>query len=171
MQASNSTVGTLKKRDLWEDWILFKKNEYTNPTLQLKKQGANFKTDQYGEFTYRPSYLSPPSMQEFYESVIHGINKRHQLGLYKGEYHYFLELQTCLHEFTKLLNFKTEILVEVFQAITNLNLSKETLPNIVVPCASCGMFIYINYHCKKCFCVFYCDKTCQKNHKGNFFIF
>lgn len=51
-----------KPKDLWEDWILFKKNDYTYPTLQLKKQGANFKTEQYGEFTYRPSYLSPPSM-------------------------------------------------------------------------------------------------------------
>lgn len=156
----------IKKHDLWDDWILFKKNDYTNPTLQLKKQGANFKTDQYAEFTYRPSYFSPPSMQEFYESVINGIIKRYQLGLYKGDFYYYQELQTCLHEFSKLLNFKTEILIEVFQSLTNLNLSKEQLPNIVVPCASCGMFIYINFHCKKCFSVFYCDKTCLKNHKG-----
>lgn len=154
-----------KKLDLWDDWILFKKNDYTNPTLQLKKQGANFKSDQYAEFTYRPSYYSPPSMQEFYESVLNGIIRRYQLLLYKGDFHYYQELQTCLHEFSKLLNFKTEILIEVFQSLTNLNLSKEQLPNIVVPCASCGMFIYINFYCKKCFSVFYCDKTCSKNHK------
>ena len=66
-----------KTKNLWDEWMLFKKNDYTYPTLQLKKQGANFKTDQYGEFTYRPSYSSPPSMQEFYESVINGIIKRY----------------------------------------------------------------------------------------------
>ena len=38
------------------------------------------------------------------------------------------------------MNFKSEILVEVFQSITNLNLSKEPFPNVVVPCASCGMY-------------------------------
>ena len=105
----------------------------------MKKQGATIKNEQYGEFTYRASYSSPPSMQEFYESVINGIIKRFQLGLYQGEYFYYLELQSCLHEFIKLLNFKSEILVEVFQSITNLNLSKENFPNIVVPCSSCGM--------------------------------
>lgn len=113
------------KRDLWDDWVLFKKNEITNPSLQLKKQGANFKNEQFSEFTYRPNSFSPPSMQEFYESVINGIIKRHQLGLYKGDYHYYLELQTCLHEFIKLLNFRADILIEVFQSITGLNLSKE----------------------------------------------
>jgi hypothetical protein len=54
-------------------------------------------------------------MQEFYESVINGIIKRYQMGLYRGEYQYYMELQACLHEFIKLLNFKSEILVEVFQ--------------------------------------------------------
>lgn len=154
------------KRDLWEDWILFKKNDMTNPTLQLKKQGANFKNEQFSEFTYRPNSFSPPSMQEFYESVINGVIKRHQLALYKGDFNYYLELQTCLHEFIKLLNFRADILIEVFQSITGLNLSKEQFPNIVLPCASCGMFIYINYHCKKCFSAFYCDKTCKKNNKA-----
>ena len=33
------------QRDLWSDWLLFKKNDYTNPTLQLKKQGASIKPD------------------------------------------------------------------------------------------------------------------------------
>ena len=27
------------------------------------------------------------------------------------------------------------------------------------------MYIYINFHCQKCCCAFYCDKTCLKNHK------
>ena len=27
-----------------------------------------------------------------------------------------------------------------------------------------GMFIYTSYHCKKCFSIFYCDKTCSKNN-------
>lgn len=48
------------------------------------------------------------------------------MGLYQGEYQYYIELQTCLHEFIRMLNFKSEILVEVFQAITNINLSKES---------------------------------------------
>lgn len=26
-----------KQKDLWDDWIMFKKNDYTYPTLQLKK--------------------------------------------------------------------------------------------------------------------------------------
>ncbi|KRX04426.1 hypothetical protein PPERSA_00195 [Pseudocohnilembus persalinus] len=154
------------QNSLWDDWTLFKKNEYTNPQIQLKKQGATFKNDQYGEFTYRPSSNSPPSMQEFYESVINGIIRRYQMGLYQGEYQYYLELQTCLHEFIRMLNFKSEILVEVFQTITNINLSKESQPNIVVPCNSCHMYIFINYHCKNCFSAFYCDKTCQKNHQA-----
>ncbi len=34
-----------KVKNLWEDWTLFKKNDYTNPTLQLKKQGASFKNE------------------------------------------------------------------------------------------------------------------------------
>ncbi|KAL4473913.1 hypothetical protein ABPG74_022777 [Tetrahymena malaccensis] len=155
-----------QKKDLWEDWVLFKKTDFTNPALQLKKQGASFKNDQYGEFTYRPSYSSPPSMQEFCEAVINGAIKRYQMGLYKGEYQYYIELQNCLHEFIKLLNFKSEILVEVFQSITNINLSKEQCPNIVVPCASCHMYIYVNFHCNRCFSAFYCDKTCMKNHKS-----
>ena len=58
-----------------------------------------------------------------------------------------MDLQAALHEFIKLFNFKSEILVEVFQSITNINLSKETQPNIVVPCASFHMYIYVNFHC------------------------
>ena len=80
-------------------------------------------------------------------------------------YQYYLELQAALHEFIKLLNFKSEILVEVFQSITNINLSKENQPNIVVPCGSCHMYIYITFHCQKCYSAFYCDKTCLKNHR------
>ena len=163
---SQNTVTALSKRNLWEEWILFKKNDSTNPTLQLKKQGATFKNEQFSEFTYRPNPMSPPSMQEFYEAVINGIMKRHQMGLYKGDYVYFHELQTCLHEFIRILNLRSDILIEVFQSITTLNLSKEQFPNIVLPCTACGMFIYINYHCKKCLSSFYCDKTCKKNHKG-----
>ncbi|EGR31170.1 hypothetical protein IMG5_116410 [Ichthyophthirius multifiliis] len=85
----DQTIREIKEKfnyqNLWEDWKLFKKTEFTHPSLQLKKQGASFKNDQYGEFTYRPSYSSPPSMQEFYEAVINGAIKRYQMGLYKGE--------------------------------------------------------------------------------------
>jgi hypothetical protein len=28
-----SMTTDVKKKDLWEDWILFKKNEFTNPAL------------------------------------------------------------------------------------------------------------------------------------------
>ena len=39
------------------------------------------------------------------------------------------------------------------------------MPNIVIPCSSCGMFIYINFYCKTCYGAFYCDLTCLKNQK------
>ena len=65
-------------KTLWDEWILFKNNEYTNSSLQLKKQGATFRSEQYIDFTYRPNVRCPPSVQEFYEAVINGIIKRHQ---------------------------------------------------------------------------------------------
>jgi hypothetical protein len=64
-----------------------------------------------------------------------------------------------------MLNFKVDILIEIFQVITVLNLTKEQQPNIVVPCAFCGTNVYIQFHCKQCYSAFYCDKTCLKNHK------
>jgi hypothetical protein len=152
-------------RSLWDEWILFKNNEYTNPSLQLKKQGAVFRSEQYIDFTYRPNVRCPPSVQEFYEAVINGIIKRNQLALYQGDYFFYSELQACLHEFLKMLNFKVDILIEIFQVITVLNLTKEQQPNIVVPCAFCGTNVYIQFHCKQCYSAFYCDKTCLKNHK------
>jgi hypothetical protein len=105
-------------------------------------------------------------MQEFYEGIINGIIKRQQLGLYRGDFFFYQELQSCLHEFLKYLNFKVDILIEIFQAVTGLNLTKDQFPNIVVPCAFCQTNVYITYHCKKCYCSFYCDKTCIKNHKN-----
>lgn len=155
-----------KHNDLWSDWILFKTLHNTNPSLQLKKQGATFQNDQYIDFTYRPNVRCPPSMQEFYESVLNGIIKRQHLRLYKGDFHYYKELQNCLHEFLKLLPFKIDILIEIFQVITGLNLTKEQKPCLVIPCSYCKTNVYIDYHCKTCFCAFYCDKTCMKNHKN-----
>ncbi len=155
------------ENDLWDDWIMFKNTGGSNPTTQLKKQGAIFKNDKYVDFTYRPNVRCPPSTQEFYEAVINGIIKRQQLGLYRGDYFFYQELQNCLHEFLKFLNFKVDILIEIFQVTTGLNLTKEQYPNIVVPCSFCQTNVYITYHCKKCNCAFYCDKTCMKNHKAN----
>lgn len=106
-------------------------------------------------------------MQEFYESVLNGIIKRHDLKLYKGDFHYYRELQNCLHEFLKILPFKIDILIEIFQVITGLNLTKEQKPCLVIPCSYCKTNVYIDYHCKTCFCAFYCDKTCMKNHKNS----
>ena len=147
------------ENDLWDDWIMFKNTGGSNPTTQLKKQGAIFKNDKYVDFTYRPNVRCPPSTQEFYEAVINGIIKRQQLGLYRGDYFFYQELQNCLHEFLKFLNFKVDILIEIFQVTTGLNLTKEQYPNIVVPCSFCQTNVYITYHCKKCNCAFYCDKT------------
>jgi hypothetical protein len=45
LEMNRAAPKPITKRDLWDDWILFKKNEITNPTLQLKKQGANFKNE------------------------------------------------------------------------------------------------------------------------------
>ena len=154
------------EKNMWDDWILFKNNEFTTPTLQLKKQGAVWRSEQYIDFTYRPNVRCPPSVQEFYEAVINGIIKRNELKLYQGDYFFYSELQWCLHEFLKILNFKVDLLIEIFQVITQLNLTKEQQPNIVVPCAFCGTNVYIAFHCKHCYSAFYCDKTCLKNHKS-----
>lgn len=163
----NKEHRTISEADLWDDWMLFKTTGGTTLSIQLKKQGAKFKNDKYVDFTYRSSTKYPPSIQEFYEGVINGIIKRQQLGLYRGDYFFYQELQHCLHEFLKSLNYKVDILIEIFQAVTGLNLTKEQFPNIVVPCSFCQTNVYITYHCKKCFCSFYCDKTCMKNHKAS----
>jgi hypothetical protein len=151
--------------DFWRDWILFKAHEHTNMTLQLKKQGAVFRDEQFVHFTYRPNVRCPPSVQEFYEAIINGINKRKELLLYQGDHFWYSELQSALHEFLKLLEYKVDKLIEIFQVLTNLNLTKEVQPNIVVPCAFCATNVCIGIHCKQCFSAFYCDKTCIKNHK------
>ena len=57
-------------------------------------------------------------------------------------------------------------MIEVFQVLTQLNLTKEQQPSIVVPCAFCETNVYIHFHCKECYSAFYCDKTCLKNHKS-----
>ena len=106
-------------------------------------------------------------MQEFYESVLNGIIHRNKLKLYRGDYFLYRELQSALHEFVKLLPFKIDILIEIFQVITSLNLTKEQKPCIVIPCSYCNTNVYIKYHCKVCYSAFYCDKTCLKNHKAN----
>lgn len=165
MQTGGLACPSINETDLWSEWLMFKSTGGTSPSTQLKKQGAVFKNDKYGDFTYRANVRCPPSTQEFYEAVINGIIKRQQLGLYRGDYFFYLELQNCLHEFLKFLNFKTDILIEIFQVTTGLNLTKEQYPNIVVPCSFCGTNVYITYHCRKCFCTFYCDKTCIKNHR------
>jgi hypothetical protein len=71
-----------------------------------------------------------------------------------------------LHEFLKILPFKIDILIEIFQVITGLNLTKEQKPCIVIPCSYCKTNVYIDYNCKTCYSAFYCDKTCLKNHKS-----
>lgn len=81
-----------KNQNLWSDWILFKTEGNTNPSIQLKKQGAVFQNDQYVDFTYRPNVRCPPSMQEFYESVLNGIIQRNKLKLYRGDYFLYREL-------------------------------------------------------------------------------
>ena len=163
MQSSENQA----ENDLWDDWIMFKSSGGSNPSTQLKKQGVILKNDKYVDFTYRPNVRCPPSTQEFYEGVINGVIKRQQLGLYRGDFIFYQELQNCLHEFLKFLNFKVDILIEIFQVTTGLNLTKEQYPNIVVPCSFCQTNVYITYHCKKCFCSFYCDKTCMTNHAIN----
>jgi hypothetical protein len=59
-------------RSLWDEWILFKNNEYTNPSLQLKKQGEVFRPEQYIDFTYRPNVRCFPSVQEFLKRLSTG---------------------------------------------------------------------------------------------------
>jgi hypothetical protein len=96
--------------------------------------------------------------------MINGIMKRHQLELYRGLATYYEELQNCLGEFAKLMGFKSDILLEVFQSLTKLNLSKDEA-RIVVNCGNCGVYILASVPCKACQNEFYCDRTCLKNHR------
>ena len=114
-----SAIDRGDKSFLWNAWILFKNTENTNSSLQLIKQGASFKSHKFLNFMYRENVKCTPSIQEFYESVLYGIIKRNELGLYQGSFFFYKELQDCLHEFMKQMSFQSNNLIEVFQFVTN----------------------------------------------------
>ncbi len=66
------------------------------------------------------------------------------------------------------MNYKQKLLIELFQHISCLQLSKDQMPHIVVSCQYCKTLIYINFHCKRCNSVYYCDISCLKNDKVGF---
>ena len=60
----------------------------------------------FQDFSVRESPTDSPSLQEYFEAILLGIKKREKLGLYKGLYNYYLELETRLIEHCKLINHK-----------------------------------------------------------------
>ena len=147
--------------ELWKDWVVFKEDSSND----LKKQGSDRHNDMFQDFSTRESPLGPPSLQEYFEALLVGIKKRGSLGLYKGLYNYYLDLERGLIEHCKLINHKQRFMVELFQAFSSLQISRDPLPKIVVSCSFCNVLIYINFHCKTCYSVFYCDVSCLKNDK------
>jgi len=150
---------------MWDNWIVFKKNEITNPHLQLKKQGINFQVSSElpVDFSTRINVREPPCMQEMFEALLYGILFRNKFELYHSKYTFYQEMQHALHEVLKMLNYqKSEMIIKIFQEITRIDVSKETLPRIVVPCDFCGNYVYIIKKCDQCQNSFFCDSNCLK---------
>ena len=113
----------------------------------------------------RENVLFPPCPQEFLEVLLNGILLRNELGVYSSKYFFYKELQQLLNEFLKLFYYRIDAIIDVFQTITKLSISKDKFPKIVLKCANCGLYVFINYHCETCESQFYCDEMCQKIHK------
>eukprot|EP00347_Sterkiella_histriomuscorum_P002334 403368551 len=149
-------------QEMWNNWIIFQKFDTTNDTLQIKKQIGL--VDDKIEFTVRQSIMQPPNLQEIYEGIINGIIKRKELGLYQNAFIYYSELQTTLNEIIKMYGtaLKKEVIIDMFQSLTGLSLTKESIPKIVIRCNNCNSYVYYTNTCNKCRNAFYCDQSCIK---------
>jgi len=65
-------------------------------------------------------------------------------------------------EFIKLYSFRKEVIIDIFQNLTNLSLTKESVPKIDVRCNNCNAYVYYTNVCSKCRNAFYCDQSCVK---------
>ncbi|CDW75832.1 UNKNOWN [Stylonychia lemnae] len=149
-------------QEMWNNWIIFQKFDTTNDILQIKKQIGL--VDDKVDFSVRQSIMQPPNLQEIYEGIINGIIKRRELGLYQNAFTYYCELQTALNEFLKMYgtSLKKEVILDLFQNLTGLSLTKENVPKIVVRCNNCNSYVYYTNNCNKCRNAFYCDQSCVK---------
>ena len=145
---------------MWSNWIIFQKLDYSNDTLQIKKQIGI--VDDKAEFMVRASFVHPPNLQEIYEGILNGIIKRKELGLFQNAYTYYSELQLTLNEFMRLYPSKKELIIDIFQSLTTLSLTKESCPKLVIRCSNCQSYVYYTNYCLKCRNAFYCDHSCGR---------
>ena len=147
---------------MWNNWIIFQKFDTTNDTIQIKKQIGLI--DEKVVFSVRQSIMHPPNLQEIYEGVINGIIKRRELGLYQNAFTFYNELQLTINEFLKMYgtSLKKELIIDQFQSLTALSLTKENVPKIVIRCNNCQSYVYYTNTCLKCRNAFYCDQSCVK---------
>ena len=152
---------------IWEKWLIFKSNQSKNWSLELKKLLPSYfdsSTNKINDFSMRENVLFPPCPQEFLEVLLNGILLRNELGLFKSKYFFYKELQQILVEYIKLFYYRIDAIVDIFQTISKLSLSKEKFPKIVVKCSNCDFYVFINTFCLGCQNEFYCDETCRKIH-------
>lgn len=152
----------------YNQWLIFKSDNSTKDnSIELKKflppyfESSNSKTN---DFSVRDNLSNPPSPYEFFEVLLNGILLRNELGLYQSKYKYYKELQQSLIEYIKIFYYRIDTLINAFQTIAKVNLSKEKYPKIVVKCGNCSVFVYIDVYCHICQNEFYCDETCMKVH-------
>ncbi len=147
-------------REMWDNWLIFQTYETTNDQVQIRKQIGVINDKQ--EFTVRPSLIHPPNLQEIYEAILNGVIKRKELGLYQNQFIFYNELQLALNEFIKMFTPRKEIIIDTFQNLTSLSLTKESMPKIVIRCSNCNSYVYYTNTCSKCRNAFYCDQSCVK---------
>ena len=152
---------------IWEKWLIFRSNKSKDWGLELKKFLPSYfdsTTNKINDFSMRENVLFPPCPQEFLEVLLNGILLRNELGLYRSKFYFLKELQQLLVEYLKLFYYRIDAIIDIFQTITKVSLSKEKYPKLVVKCSNCDFYVFINIYCLGCQSEFYCDETCRKIH-------
>lgn len=153
--------------NIWGKWLIFKSNQTKDQHLELKKLLPPYfdtNINKLNDFSMRENVLFPPCPQEFLEVLLNGILLRNELNLYRSKYYFYRELQQLLSEFLKIFYYRIDAIIDIFQTISKLSLSKEKLPRISVKCSNCDLNVFIEIQCDKCQNEFYCDETCRKIH-------
>ena len=151
----------------WEKWLMFKVKMNKDWNMELKKHLPPYfdtNVNKINDFSMRETVLFPPCPQEFLEVLLNGILLRNELGLYRSKHFYFKELQQLLNEYLKLFYYRLDAIIDIFQSITKLSISKEKFPKIVLKCSNCNFYVFITVYCFECQNEFYCDETCRKIH-------
>lgn len=153
--------------NVWDKWLIFHSTKAKEWSLELKKFLPSYfdtSTNKINDFSMRENVLFPPCPQEFLEVLLNGILLRNELGLFKSRFFFYKELQQLLIEYLKLFYYRIDAIIDIFQTITKVSLSKEKFPKIVVKCSNCDFYVFISVHCVNCQSEFYCDETCRKIH-------